>query len=232
MFGWIDKPSWNPVVGCKHGCKYCWARSLATTRLRRYKKYKNGFKYHLDKKEINRKFKRKNVFVSAMGDLFGDWVSSKWIKRVLKTIGKSPNTNFLLLTKNPKRFTEFKNFPDNVILGTTIETNRKYDVTSAHTTHPPQSRHRRYMVMKTLQWDHKFVAMEPLMDFDLNIFEKWIQNINPEKVSISFDNYNHGIISPNKEKAIKLCKDLASFTEVLPHGNWITDISVKKQLQS
>jgi len=43
---------------------------------------------------------------------------------VLKVVKETPKATFLFLTKNPARYLEF-NFPNNVILGATIETNNK-----------------------------------------------------------------------------------------------------------
>src|SRR5690606_37459529 len=117
--------TWNPVVGCLHSCTYCWARRLAETKLKNIERYKDGFKPKLVEKELNKKFYKQSVFVSDMGDLFGEWVPAKWIVEVIEAIKKSPSSNFLFLTKNPKHYYEFLDlYPGNVVLGATIETNR------------------------------------------------------------------------------------------------------------
>lgn len=170
-----------------------------------------------------------------MGDLFGEWVPDEWIEEVTRTIERSPTSTFLLLTKNPKRFREFVDiFPDNVILGTTIETNKNFDITSDKMTRRPQSRRDRYLAMKKLEWKRKFVAIEPLMDFDPKVFEKWIKEIRPEKVSISYNNYDRQspFYKVDGEKTIKFCKKLARFTLVLPHGDWVKKASTRKKLPS
>jgi protein gp37 len=64
--------------------------------------------------------KPSKIFVSDMGDLFGDWVPDYWIGNILEVIHECPQHTFLLLTKNPKRYLEF-NFPDNAWPGTSIE---------------------------------------------------------------------------------------------------------------
>lgn len=59
------------------------------------------------------------IFTVDTGDLFGEWVPEKWIKEVLDVIRKCPHHTFQLLTKNPKRYSEF-DIPDNAWIGTTI----------------------------------------------------------------------------------------------------------------
>lgn len=58
-------------------------------------------------------------FVANTGDLMGEWVPDIWIRRVLDVIEQCPQHIFQLLTKNPKRYTEYE-YPDNVWLGTSV----------------------------------------------------------------------------------------------------------------
>lgn len=68
--------------------------------------------------------KPSRIFVSDMGDLWGDWVPRGWIEAVLDTVRKCPQHTFLMLTKNPKRYQEFE-IPDNAAIGTTVEDESK-----------------------------------------------------------------------------------------------------------
>ncbi len=43
MFNIVSR-TWNPVTGCLHFCRYCWARRLAETKLRNKRRYADGFK--------------------------------------------------------------------------------------------------------------------------------------------------------------------------------------------
>lgn len=140
---WCDY-TWNPVTGCLHGCKYCYARRIAErfglafapnldeldgckydgpegidTMLELNKPYyKNGrmqpypmafqptfHRYRLD--EPKRKTKPAKIFVSSMGDLFGDWVPDEWISEVMKAIALAPWHRYLFLTKNPERYFDY-----------------------------------------------------------------------------------------------------------------------------
>jgi protein gp37 len=62
----------------------------------------------------------KNVFTGSMSDIFGKWVPADWIEAVLDSIRKSPQWNFLMLTKFPSRMSEF-DLPDNVWAGTSVD---------------------------------------------------------------------------------------------------------------
>lgn len=48
--------------------------------------------------------KGRNIFVCSMSDLFGKWVPDSWIQEVFTTCEKSPQHNYLFLTKNPVRY--------------------------------------------------------------------------------------------------------------------------------
>ena len=205
----IINATWNPVVGCLHYCTYCWARRLAETRLKNMEKYRDGFKPKLIEKELCKKFHKKYVFAVDMGDLFGDWVPSEWILKVIKAIKNSPSSYFLFLTKNPKRYVEFLDlYPQNVVLGATIESNRDYAVSQA----PPAIE--RYEAMKKLPFKNKIVSIEPIMDFDLETFVRWIREINPVTVHIGYDNYHNNLAEPSLTKVKELIQHLSAFTNV------------------
>jgi protein gp37 len=129
MIEWAGR-SWNPVTGCEHGCPYCYARDIAN---RFYKDL--GFEPALWPERLLMPFvstykngaplKDRMVFVSSMGDLFGDWVPEIWIDKVIQAIEAAPQWYFTFLTKNPKRYLDFT-FPKNVWLGMTADTDKRY----------------------------------------------------------------------------------------------------------
>jgi len=140
--------------------------------------------------------------ISDMGDMWGEWVPKEWIKKVLETLRTKTETSFLFLTKNPKRYHEFMGeFTENMVLGATIETNREYNVTKA-----PSPRER-FAAMKTLNWDHKAVVVEPILDFDFE-FVDWIKEIRPEIVYVGYDNYDNRLPEPRLRKAWKFVNEL------------------------
>jgi DNA repair photolyase len=208
MFDVISK-TWNPVIGCLHSCSYCWARRLAETRLKNLEKYKDGFVPKLVDKELRKKFHDHFVFVSDMGDLFGEWVPAEWIAKVLAAIKQSPHSTFLFLTKNPRKYKDFIGlFPDNVVLGVTLESNREYLVSKA------PSPFDRYRNMADIQFENKVVCIEPIMDFDLELFAQWIKEIRPAMIYVGYDNYNNRLTNPSATKTAQLIDQLKAFAKV------------------
>lgn len=118
--------SWNPVTGCRHDCPYCYARDIAE------RFYPQKFEPSIYPSRLSAPantqvparaasdISYKNVFTCSMADLFGRWVPADWIAAVLGAIHRAPQWNFLLLTKFPKRMSEFA-YPDNAWLGTSVD---------------------------------------------------------------------------------------------------------------
>lgn len=125
---WCDS-SWNPVTGCYHDCKYCYARSIAnrfsgneatdnirvelndriySEKSKKAEAYPYGFIPTLHRYKLGEYEKKsgRNIFVCSMADLFGIWVPDSWIEEVFSACEKAPQHNYLFLTKNPDRYTE------------------------------------------------------------------------------------------------------------------------------
>lgn len=182
--------TWNLFTGCNFNCSYCWARKLAEGRLKY--SYPNGFIPTTHPNRFSKRFKPDDfVFPISMGDIsFAPSVVVDWI---ITTAKKYPDTKFLLCSKDPAIFKLVKFYQPNLYLGTTLESNRKYKGTKAPLPY------QRYMIMRDLSCQHKFLSLEPLMDFDLE-FIKWIEHINPEIVELGADNYHNNLPEPNSEK--------------------------------
>jgi len=128
--------TWNPIVGCQIGCPYCWARKF-------HKRYFQGSfdipVFHEERmtERVPAIPKMRNdiakaispdkpvVFSIDMGDIFGPTEKitafrEQWICNIIERVKSTPAANFLFLTKNPRYYMIF-GWPDNVILGTSIE---------------------------------------------------------------------------------------------------------------
>ena len=210
MFPFITK-MWNPLGGeCLHGCSYCWAqgpRGLA----KQHKMAKYQGEPRLIEKELQRQFTSDDfVFACDMLDLFGDWVPSDLIKKVLSKIANSPAT-FLLLDKNPKRYWELLDFlPKNVVLGCTIESNRDYPALSK----APDQVERIYWMTQlsrlqgSLLRNRLFFSIEPVLDFDLMYFRYLLIDMKPWAVAVGYDNYANHLPEPPLAKTMQLIEHL------------------------
>jgi protein gp37 len=127
--------TWNPVTGCLHGCRYCYARELALRDS--YKpSYPAGFTplFHHERldapknttipPEIAEDDRLGRVFVCSMADLYGKWVPDEWIKKVHAACIESPQWEYLMLTKFPRRYVGL-DLPATAWLGTSVDEQKR-----------------------------------------------------------------------------------------------------------
>lgn len=124
---------------------------------------------------------------------------------------------WLVQSKNPSCLKRYlKLLPDNTYLLTTLETNIDKDYDKVSKAPEPSKRYRDFL---NLKWDKKIVTVEPVMDFDLDLFAKWIKNISPSVVFIGYNSHQKSvpIPEPTWEKTLSLMCSLRSVgIEVLP----------------
>lgn len=68
--------------------------------------------------------------------------------------------------------------------------------------------------MVDLPVKNKLVSIEPIMDFDLDIFTQWIRDTGPSLVHIGYDNYNNGLPEPSLAKTKDLIEKVQTYTRV------------------
>lgn len=107
--------TWNPVTGCRHGCRFCYAREIAVSEKMRGS-YPLGFEplFHSERLDApvntavpasaRERAQDGRVFVCSMADLFGEWVPQKWIDAVFESCLRAPEWEYLFLTKFPARY--------------------------------------------------------------------------------------------------------------------------------
>ena len=112
--------AWNPVEGCLHDCKYCYAKRD----LERRGKSFNPIFYPDRLEEPLQIRSKKRIFVTHYCDLFGEWVPRSWVTSILDVI-KGSIHDYIFITKNPIRYYEYE-FTSNCVLGVTVESPAKW----------------------------------------------------------------------------------------------------------
>ena len=107
--------TWNPVIGCKNNCPYCYAK-IMNDRFHFIDNWNNPewIQSNFDRK---RPKKSSNIFVNSMSDLY--YWKFTWMYSVINKIKQYPQHNFLFLTKFPEIYSVY-NFPENCFLGATF----------------------------------------------------------------------------------------------------------------
>ena len=216
-----NRKSINWFVGCDHDCVYC-KPSFQRQAKRQKNRCPKCFNYephaHLERllKSPPKTSGKDFVFFPSSGD--PAYASAQEWRVAISYMEKYPNVTFLVQSKDPICFLPYK-FPDNVILGTTTETNIlsfniencKYefygDVSKA--VYPIH----RLQHLAELNHKRKFVTVEPILSFGVS-FSVLIQTVNPEFVYVGYDNHNCKLPEPSLTETQRLIKELEKFTEV------------------
>lgn len=204
----LSAKQWNPFAGCKHNCTYCGSSFQA--QLKRFAK-KNcqkcyEFKPHEHPVRLTQSLPKTKfmqfIFTCASGDVA--FCPTPYLQQIVDRISNEPDKTFLLQSKNPKTFNQIV-FPDNVILGTTIETNRDALYKGIATAPLPSQR---YKDFKSVKHPLKMVTIEPVIDFDLDVVLKWIKDITPSMIWLEYDSKRNNLPEPELGKVKELYWEL------------------------
>lgn len=153
-FAQVGGFTWSPVTGCEHACGFCYAERQAREAQRRRLPVYMGMEPRFWPKRLNQPLERKkpsHIGVVFRGDLFGSWVSESWIQSVLDVIEEAHWHKFLVLTKNPARYVDFK-LPANLWAGTST-TGNEYETAS-----------RALDVLVHVRRERRVLSIEPMRD--------------------------------------------------------------------
>lgn len=198
--------------GCKYSCVYCAFRnSLKRSACEKCREFEPHA--HLEVLEGTPPKTKVGEFltIGLTGDI--SFATDREMSAVVTYCEKWKNRTFLVQSKNPSRFMDWI-FPDNVILGTTIESNRehlwdisdplkiRYDYQDISSAPLPEKRYE--AMLKLGLGQRKAITIEPVLDFDVEILAQWIINLNPELVWIGYDNHKHKLPEPPFSKTMAL----------------------------
>jgi len=218
MFG-LSAGQRNPFVGCGHDCIYCEDTFKRQTKRRGKKNCPlcYYFEAHAHPERLKQGLPKTKymqfLFICCNGDI-AFCRDTEYFHKIISWIQSNRDRTFLLQSKDPKTFNRIAAFPENLILGTTLETNRDALYEGTSKAPRPSQRYRDFLEVKH---DLKMVTMEPIIDFDIDVMLSWLENINPCMVWLGYDSRKHHLPEPKLEKVKNLYWELGSrgFTVIL-----------------
>lgn len=119
---------------------------------------------------------------------------------------KHPDRVFYWQSKNPVCFEQYLplfSTPNSILL-TTLETNRNEGYGEVSKAPLPSIRHKAF---RDLKWNRKIVTIEPILDFDEDVFYSWILEIQPEALWIGYNSHpNIRLPEPSLKKTMMFIK--------------------------
>ena len=205
----LSVKQWSPWVGCDHDCRYC--RPSFQAQLKRQGKKKcpdcynftpHGHPSRLQNPTLPRTGFMQFIFTCSSGDIA--FCPDQYVRQIIAVIRRHKDKTFLLQSKDPRVFRKAK-FPDNVILGITLETNRDALAQAVSKAPPPSER---LDVFRAVQHRQKMVTIEPVMDFDLDTMIQWIEDLGPCMVWLGYDSKRANLPEPKLAKVKELYWEL------------------------
>jgi len=203
MYGWITNMHSHLGGECIHRCKYCYVDNPISGRNPKF----TG-PIRLMEEELSVDYgNNKTIFIEHQNDLFAKNVPDEFIRRIVAHCVHYPGNTYMFQTKNPYRMLDWLMFlPSNSILGTTIETNRMMNISEA------PCPYQRYKAMLEIPVKFKrFITIEPVLDFDVDIFAEWIGNMKLDFINLGADSKGHNLPEPTIEKVMQLVEKLKEY---------------------
>lgn len=200
--------TWNPFKGCEYECNYC-IHSFQRQAKRQKHRCTACYEYrpHFHAERLNKLPSSNNIFACGNGDIA--FCPEDQLEQIVAVIRKRADRTFLLQSKDPSTFARIMDIPDNLILGTTIETDRE-DIYQGISKAPVPAK--RIESFAKIDHHRKMLTIEPIMVFTHDVMVQWVKDIDPELVWLGFETKKTpGIQSPTVSDAMKLCETLEAF---------------------
>lgn len=205
MYPWVTHTHSHLAGKCSHQCKYCYVQVTEN----RYRSGLYSGPSRLREKELLVNYGTgKTIFIEHMNDLFARDISCHVISSVLRHTRLYRDNTYVFQTKNPARLYDWLwDFPRLTILGTTIESNREYPGLST----APTLRERYLAIRDIPSYFKRFVTIEPVLDFDVDILAGWIADIRPDFLNLGADSKGISLIEPTVEKIMRFTEKLKEY---------------------
>jgi hypothetical protein len=210
---YADTKTWNPFKGCRFDCTYC-IPSFQLQSKRQKQICEKCYQYvpHChDDRRLKQIPSASIIFVCGNADI--SFCPPRFTRTIIDAVTQHKSKKektFYFQSKRPSYFEQFLPlFPENVILLTTLETNRDAGYGAVSKAPPPTERYRQF---KKLKYPRKVVTIEPVMDFDEAVFPRWIVDLKPEYVWLGLNSRPKAVVlpepSPDKlRKLVRVLKD-------------------------
>jgi hypothetical protein len=205
--------TWNPFVGCQFGCIYCvpsFQRMVKRVYFCQGKKCLGcrDFAPHEHPERIDGQLPPgKTIWCCAHGDI--SFARPEYVRQVISRIKDKNFSEVYWQSKNPSCFQQYlADFTPNTILLTTLETNRDQGYAQISKAPLPSVRAEAFI---SLPWNRKMLTIEPVLDFDPEIFIEWIVKINPMAIWIGYNSKKMKMLSlpePELDKLENFIKEL------------------------
>lgn len=204
MYPWVTHQHTHLGGECPHKCVYCY---VDNPRFGRAPRYSGDLRLVEDEFKV-RYGTGKVIFIEHMNDLFAEGVPDGHIERILAHCCEWLENEYVFQTKNPGRYTQKAwVWPSRIVLGTTLETNRVIEGISKAPL--PEERIRGLKAVPPEV--KKFVTIEPVLDFDVDILAEMVASVSPFFVNLGADSKGHGLPEPTVEKIMELVAKLAEY---------------------
>ncbi len=207
--------TWNPFKGCSFDCTYCVPSFQRLAKMQKCEQCKT-YTPHEHPERLDRIPDGKMIFVCSSGDI--SFCDPEYTRRIFMAMQDDMPSHprdihkmrwWYLQSKRPEYFAQFfeDELPPQIMLGTTLETNRDEGYDDISKAPPPQERWDQF---RGLVWALKTITVEPVMDFDLQEFAEMIVQIMPLWVWLGYNSTRHAapIPEPPHWKVRSLIKSL------------------------